>query len=74
MCVTASPLPSRPQEGTAAIAYNDRLASSTPLLTAEERQKRQLLQIREAQLQQEIMQLKERYELLQVCEDNLVEP
>lgn len=47
--------------------------SSTPVLTAEERQRRQQLQIREAQLQQEIMQLKERYELLQVCEDNLVE-
>ena len=47
-------------------AYNDRLVSSTPVLTAEERHKRQQLQRREAELQHELAQLKERYELLQV--------
>lgn len=40
--------------------------SSTPILTAEERQKHQQLQKREAELQQELSQLKQRYELLQV--------
>lgn len=65
----ASPSPSKPHEDTnrASTAYNDRLVSSTPVLTAEERQKRQQLQRREADLQQEITKLKERYELLQVC-------
>ena len=47
-------------------AYNDRLVSSTPVLTAGERHKRQQLQRREAELQHELAQLKERYELLQV--------
>ncbi|XP_068688625.1 coiled-coil domain-containing protein 14-like isoform X2 [Montipora foliosa] len=64
----ANPSPSRSQEETNqafATTYNDRLVSSTPVPTVEERQKRQQLQIREAQLQQEILQLKERYELLQ---------
>ena len=64
----ASPSPSKPHEEAkgAPTVYNDRLVSSTPVLTAEERQKRQQLQRREAKLQQELTQLKERYELLQV--------
>lgn len=67
----ASPSPSRPQEVKQGIstAYNDRLVSSTPILTAEERQKQQQLQRREAELQQELSQLKQRYELLQKQND-----
>ena len=65
---TASPSPSHPHEKAdgASTVYNDRLVSSTPVLTAEERQRRQQLQKREAELQHELTQLKQRYELLQV--------
>ena len=63
---TPSPLHRHEEVTVRSTAYNDRLVSSTPVLTAEERHKRQQLQRREAELQQELAQLKERYELLQV--------
>ncbi|KAJ7383075.1 hypothetical protein OS493_030962 [Desmophyllum pertusum] len=67
----ASPSPSKPPEETqgTSTTYNDRLVSSTPVLTVEERQRRQQLQKREALLQQELTQLKQRYDLLQKQQD-----
>lgn len=65
--VSPSPLKPREENQAASTAYNDRLVSSTPVLTAEERQRHQQLQRREAELQHELTQLKQRYDLLQVC-------
>ncbi|KAJ7383077.1 protein localization to centrosome [Desmophyllum pertusum] len=67
----ASASPSKPPEETqgTSTTYNDRLVSSTPVLTVEERQRRQQLQKREALLQQELTQLKQRYDLLQKQQD-----
>lgn len=65
--VSPSPLKPREENQGASTAYNDRLVSSTPVLTAEERQRHQQLQRREAELQHELTQLKQRYDLLQVC-------
>lgn len=65
--VSPSPLKPGEENQATSTAYNDRLVSSTPVLTAEERQRHQQLQRREAELQHELTQLKQRYDLLQVC-------
>ena len=68
--VSPSPLKPREEKTATSTTYNDRLVSSTPVLTAEERQRHQQLQRREAALQHELTQLKQRYDLLQVCYEN----
>ena len=65
--VSPSLLKPREEKQATSTAYNERLVSSTPVLTAEERQRHHQLQRREAALQHELTQLKQRYDLLQVC-------
>ncbi|KAL9958352.1 hypothetical protein ACROYT_G035357 [Oculina patagonica] len=67
--VSPSPSKQLEEKQRTSTAYNDRLVSSTPVLTSEERQRRQQLQRREADLQHELVQLKQRYDLLQRQQD-----
>ena len=73
--LVASPSPPRPVSASRRLLpvhsnatphYNDRLVSSTPVLTSAQRHKQQELKQREQELQQKLEQLKEHYDLLQV--------
>ncbi|XP_048580174.1 coiled-coil domain-containing protein 14 isoform X2 [Nematostella vectensis] len=56
---------SLPPRSAHATIYNDRLVASTPLLTADERERQQALLKREKELTQQLEQLKQHYHLLQ---------